>query len=149
MTNVLRGPVKYLFYIYTIWVIGVFSLLLTHLSEFSPQFLFFLKGLYHTSCHQLPERTFILWNTPLLVCCRCLGIYLGSLISFVVFATFRFNKPSIFVIFALIVPLILDVSRLLLHIGSYSKSIGFISGSIFGVAVSGLIYSVIKESPNK
>jgi uncharacterized membrane protein len=29
-------------------------------------------------CHQLPARSFHLWNTSLPVCARCTGIYLGA-----------------------------------------------------------------------
>jgi hypothetical protein len=32
-------------------------------------------------CHQRPERSFALWGTPLPVCARCTGIYLGAAIG--------------------------------------------------------------------
>ncbi len=32
----------------------------------------------HRLCHQRPERSFVLHGTPLPVCARCLGLYVGA-----------------------------------------------------------------------
>jgi len=32
-------------------------------------------------CHQLPARSFELWMTPLPVCARCTGIYVGAAVT--------------------------------------------------------------------
>jgi len=36
---------------------------------------------YATSCHQLPERSFRLFGSPLAVCSRCASIYAGALLG--------------------------------------------------------------------
>lgn len=36
-----------------------------------------LRGAFHHLCHQLPSRSFSVGGTPLAVCHRCTGIYLG------------------------------------------------------------------------
>ena len=41
-------------------------------------------------CHQLPARSFHLWNTSLPVCARCTGIYFGAAAT----ALLRAPRPS-------------------------------------------------------
>lgn len=36
-----------------------------------------LQPVFHTFCHQIPERTLTLLGSPMLVCSRCAGIYAG------------------------------------------------------------------------
>jgi len=59
----------------TLWLLTILAPSLTQLLG-SPlgafAYLFF-----HPVCHQLPERSFQLWDTQLAVCQRCSGIYLG------------------------------------------------------------------------
>ncbi len=59
----------------TLWLLAIIAPSLTQLVG-SPwgglAYLFF-----HPVCHQLPERSFQLWNSQLAVCQRCSGIYFG------------------------------------------------------------------------
>ena len=41
----------------------------------------------HFVCHQLPARSFHLWNTTLPVCARCTGIYVGAALTAIVGAS--------------------------------------------------------------
>jgi uncharacterized membrane protein len=34
-------------------------------------------AVFHTLCHQRPERTLVLFGEPMLVCSRCAGLYAG------------------------------------------------------------------------
>jgi uncharacterized membrane protein len=43
-------------------------------------------SLGHLICHQLPERSFHLWDASLPVCARCTGIYLGASMTSLVLA---------------------------------------------------------------
>jgi uncharacterized membrane protein len=36
-------------------------------------------------CHQMPERSFLLWGKPLAVCARCSGIYFGVIIGLLIY----------------------------------------------------------------
>ena len=36
-----------------------------------------LRVVFHTMCHQLPERTWQLRGEPMMVCSRCAGLYAG------------------------------------------------------------------------
>lgn len=42
--------------------------------------------LFRVLCHGIERRCFELWNTPMPICARCTGIYLGMLAGIVVFA---------------------------------------------------------------
>jgi len=42
-------------------------------------------------CHQLPERSFILWSAQWPVCARCTGIYAGAAVA-AIFATVRLKR---------------------------------------------------------
>jgi uncharacterized membrane protein len=44
-------------------------------------------------CHQLPERSFRLWDVQLAVCARCAGIYAGAVASTVAVAL---RRPGVF-----------------------------------------------------
>ena len=37
--------------------------------------------MFRSICHQLPERSFSLFGSPVAVCARCLGLYLGFLVG--------------------------------------------------------------------
>lgn len=43
-----------------------------------------LTSLYMFSCHQQPDRCFWLLGYPIALCCRCLGFYLGVMVSSIV-----------------------------------------------------------------
>jgi len=45
-----------------------------------------LYGVGHLICHQLPVRTFHLWDAALPVCARCSGIYAGAAIASIAMA---------------------------------------------------------------
>lgn len=36
---------------------------------------------YGTACHRIPARTLSLWSTPMPVCSRCAGLYLGAAVG--------------------------------------------------------------------
>jgi len=41
----------------------------------------------HVVCHQLPIRSFHLWNASLPVCARCTGIYVGAAVTALLLAS--------------------------------------------------------------
>ena len=49
---------------------------------------FVVYGAGSVLCHQLPERSFVLWSAQLPVCARCAGIYLGAAVAAVIASGF-------------------------------------------------------------
>jgi len=48
-----------------------------------------IMTIYKVTCHQLPERTIVIFNYPMAVCARCFAIYMAFLAGCVVFAFIR------------------------------------------------------------
>jgi uncharacterized membrane protein len=58
-------------------------------SVFATGFAASIYAIGHVICHQLPARSYQLFATPLPVCARCTGIYLGAAIAAVIAAAVR------------------------------------------------------------
>ena len=63
-----------------------------------------LTALYMYSCHQAPDRSFWILGYPAALCCRCLGVYIGTCIAcaFAIFNKLKINFKT-FLILLLIV----------------------------------------------
>jgi len=46
-------------------------------------------SLFKLICHQLPERSYFIWDYQMPVCIRCLGIYLGIFAGAIIYPLFR------------------------------------------------------------
>lgn len=92
---------KKLFIIYFLTFEGIVSLLaLIGLAPIFASRGSSLAGLIYSVfspiCHQIPSRCFVLFEYPMAVCSRCLGIYLGFFIGTVLFPFVKgFSKISI------------------------------------------------------
>lgn len=106
----------------------------------------FLKQIYSTVCHQIDYKSLGINGINFLVCARCSGIYLGSLLSSVLFL-FLTEKISskIDYLFISAAPMLIDVIFYSTGIYPYSKIIAFITGLIFGFAVIGFILISIED----
>ncbi len=99
----------------------------------------FLKILYSHVCHQQPEKVLSIDGHNLLVCSRCAGIYIGSLLSSLILLFVPIFKISNikYLIFAT-APMLIDVILYSIGVYTYSKELALFSGILFGIA--GIIY---------
>ncbi len=67
---------------------------------------FILHNTFALVCHQQPERSFWIFGTPVAVCARCLGIYLGAAIGLLLRTP---RPPSMRLLIAAAVINLLDV----------------------------------------
>ncbi|MCX6148960.1 MAG: DUF2085 domain-containing protein [Ignavibacteriales bacterium] len=122
----------FFFFLISIWCIGFI------LPIYYPQLYPALNLIYRNVCHQNSAKTIFVGKTHLLVCSRCTGIYLGSMISlFLLLFVSNFKLQTKF-FFLASVPIILDVFSYSVGIYNYSLTIAFITGFVFGSA--GIIY---------
>ena len=104
---------------------------------------------YSIVCHQSESSEINLGGAHLLVCARCTGIYLGALFTAIImlFNLSRIKLSLIpFIIFS--APLVIDAFAVRLHIYSYSKTVAFITGLLFGAIVLFYILDSIENSFN-
>jgi len=96
-------------------------------------------------CHQLPERSFFVYETQMPLCARCSGIYLGMFIafSFYFFTKILKNKkpikpPSLWInILSIIFILLMIIQALTSTFINYpfENELRFITGILFGLSL--------------
>jgi uncharacterized membrane protein len=117
-----------------IWLGLIF--LTPYLKSRSPESNIFLYALFSPLCHQIPSRSFFIFNYPLAVCARCLGIYFGffagaGLFPFVRrFSNLTLPKTRTLIFFTF--PVALDFIGNLFRLFRSSNGLRFSTGFIWG-----------------
>jgi uncharacterized membrane protein len=92
--------------------------------------------MFSPTCHQAPSRCFVLWEAPLAVCARCLGIYIGFLGGILLFPWVRGFKslalPRLRTFLGLSLPIVVDALGNILGIWSSPDWLRFALGLIWG-----------------
>lgn len=94
-------------------------------------------------CHQLPDRSFVIFEKPLAVCSRCTAIYIGFLTGVLLYPFLKSLLNNIklhhkIILFAML-PLSIDYSLTILNIWQNTFYSRTITGFIVGIAFSFLI----------
>ena len=101
-----------------------------------------LTSTFMFSCHQQPDRSFWVLGYPVALCARCLGFYLGVMLTsgFMVFKQIKINRLSYLILSILI---LIDISlNFLFHVNT-SNLIRFFVGITMGfLFISCLIFSL-------
>ncbi len=96
----------------------------------------FIYALFSSTCHQIPERCFLLSGHHLAVCTRCLGIYTGFLIGTIFFpfsrnsVTASLPRIKTFILFTS--PIVLDTMGNFFSIWSTPPWARFVLGAAWG-----------------
>lgn len=116
-----------------IWCIGIFSEWLIPLNNNVTLAIPFLHKSYSLVCHQIKTKLVTDGTYETMVCARCTGIYLGSLISSIVlvFITLK-RKLTLKLLLIFSAPMIIDVFLYSIGIYHYSKVVAFSTGLLFG-----------------
>ncbi|HQU93028.1 MAG TPA: DUF2085 domain-containing protein [Pyrinomonadaceae bacterium] len=100
-------------------------------------------------CHQMPARSFHIFDHQLAVCSRCFGVYFGLLAGLIAYPLWRSIEnidplPRIW-LFASMVPIAIDWSLGVLDIWHNNHASRFITGMILGVACATYIMPALVE----
>ncbi len=126
-----------------IWIIGFLQpLLLTQNNSLTN---YLLAKTYSRVCHQESSKCILIGNESMLVCARCAGIYLGALITGLLFLFNRIPELKIKLLVIASIPLLLDVCLMFLGFYNYSQTIAFITGLAFGSIVYLFLLSEIEN----
>jgi uncharacterized membrane protein len=99
----------------------------------------FAYSVFTPVCHQIPSRSFHLFDQPLAVCARCLGIYFGILGGTGIypfingFSKLSLPKARTFVLVSL--PMVIDAGGNFLHLWESSLWIRFMTGFLWGLVL--------------
>jgi uncharacterized membrane protein len=120
-----------------IWLSLIF--LAPYLKSRSQESSILLYALFSPLCHQIPSRSFFIFNYPLAVCARCLGIYFGFFAGTGIFPFLRrlsnlaLPKNRTFIFFTF--PLALDFIGNLFHLWRSSNDLRFSTGFVWGAVL--------------
>lgn len=102
-----------------------------------------LQPVFHSFCHQIPERTLSVMGNPMVVCSRCAGIYGGvALAALMPTMPFLIRRGRTWVIVALVV-MVLDV--LLQDLGAHAPShpLRLATGFLVGWTAAAFLFAAL------
>ncbi|XRO77580.1 DUF2085 domain-containing protein [Methanocaldococcus sp. 10A] len=97
---------------------------------------FYIYTIYSPICHQLPQRSYFIFNHKMAVCARCFGIYTGVLIGMLIYPFIKkLNDSKLphkkYLIISLI-PMAIDGTTQLIGLRESFNELRFITGFIAG-----------------
>lgn len=112
------------------------------LRDKTPELSAFLYLFFSPICHQMPERSFFVFDHQFPVCARCAGIYAGAFMG-----SFFARKKSFSPLFliAAVTPLVIDGGTQLFWRES-TNTLRFITGIIAGAACIFYVYAGLSSS---
>lgn len=96
-----------------------------------------LRYPFRLLCHGRAERCLLLWNTPMPICSRCVGIYAGALALLGLFAATsrRWNREiATWAALVLTIPLVVDGVTQALGLRESSNALRLLTGLLAGLA---------------
>jgi len=109
----------------------------------SPWLVLSIRRFFALVCHQDPARSFWLAGAPLVVCVRCLGIYVGASVG----ALLSGRRDVLLRMFAIAVALnLLDIAAEWAGLHGNLPALRFALGLIAGIATGALVQSSLRDS---
>jgi len=98
-------------------------------------------------CHQIPERSFALFNYPLPVCHRCAGLYLGMLLGsfFRMNALHRSARSRRICIAGTMAAMLLDAAAPAAGLWAGAPAGRFATGLLFGIVIASVLVRGLAE----
>ncbi len=134
------------FSVLLIWLVGIFYNFLLYFIPDLVSIYPIVNKCYSLVCHQDKEKLIHIFNLPLLVCGRCIGIYSGlfitSLINLFTQKNIDLSTKSL-IIFSM--PMLFDIIGNITGFYNYSIIVAFVTGLLFGTVLFLYFYNIIHE----
>ncbi|HIP84045.1 MAG TPA: DUF2085 domain-containing protein [Methanothermococcus okinawensis] len=123
-----------LFSLFLIFYTGIF--LAPYLYDKNRFLSLLIYSVYSSICHQLPERSYYIFNHKMGVCARCFGIYTGALVGMILYPLVRrldnFKIPNRYYLILALIPMGIDGITQLLGLRESFNELRFVTGFIGG-----------------
>ncbi|WP_371677841.1 DUF2085 domain-containing protein [Methanofervidicoccus sp. A16] len=134
----MKGSVRYTYliilFLFLIFYAGIF--LAPYFYDKNRMLSLLIYSIYSQICHQLPERSYYVFNHKMGVCARCFGIYTGILVGMIIYPFVRrldnFKTLNRWYLILALVPMGIDGTTQLLGLRESFNELRFITGFIGG-----------------
>ena len=105
--------------------------------------LYFLSSIlykvYSPICHQLPERSFFIFNHKMAVCARCFGIYTGIFLALLIYPLVKklddFKTPNKIYLILSLTPMAIDGITQYIGLRESFNTLRFLTGFLAGFVI--------------
>jgi uncharacterized membrane protein len=106
----------------------------------------YIYGLYGVSCHQIPSRSFFIFDHQIAICARCFSFYVSMLAFGLLLSLVDVRPLNRKIAFLLVFPILIDVSLQTLGIKESTNLLRITTAVLLSLSVSFYIYPRIKAS---
>ncbi|WP_456471767.1 DUF2085 domain-containing protein [Methanocaldococcus sp.] len=98
-----------------------------------------LYKVYSPICHQLPERSFFIFNHKMAVCARCFGIYTGIFLALLIYPLVKrldnFKTPNKIYLILSLTPMAIDRITQYIGLRESFNTLRFLTGFLAGFVI--------------
>jgi len=109
----------------------------------------YIYGFYGISCHQIPSRSFFIFNHKIAICVRCFSFYVFMLVWGLLVSLKNFRPLSRRTAFFLALPIMMDVLSQTLGIRESTHLFRVTTAVLLSLSISFYIYPRIKVSTGR
>jgi uncharacterized membrane protein len=109
----------------------------------------YIYGFYGISCHQIPSRSFFVFNHKIAICARCFSFYASMLVFGLLLSLKNFRPLSRRTVSFLALPIMMDVSLQTLGIRESTHLFRVVTAVLLSLSISFYIYPRIKVSTER
>jgi uncharacterized membrane protein len=109
----------------------------------------YIYGFYGISCHQIPSRSFFIFNHQIAICVRCFSFYVTMLVWGLLLSLKSFRPLGRRTAFFLALPIMMDVLLQALEIRESTHLLRVTTAVLLSLSISFYIYPRIKVSTER
>jgi uncharacterized membrane protein len=106
----------------------------------------YIYGFYGFGCHQMPSRSFLVFDHPIALCARCLSFYVSVLVFGLLLGLKNLQPLGLRIALILALPVVLDVLTQTLGIRESTPLLRVTTAVLLGLSISLYVYPRLKAS---